>query len=99
MRETKSPYLAKRAGRQVTMREDWHTARFDVMEAILRVKFADPDLKAKLLSTGDRLLVEGNTWRDTTWGCVQNKDGDWRGDYGLGRTLMSIREDLKRNLG
>lgn len=95
VREAKSPYMAKRTGRQVTMRAGWDEERFDVMEAILRVKFADPALKEKLLSTGDRVLVEGNTWRDTTWGCVKDNDGKWHGRNRLGKALMKVREELR----
>jgi len=98
VRESKSPYLAKRAGRQITMRDSWNDERFDVMERILRVKFAAPELAAKLRATGDRPLIEGNTWRDTTWGCVKDKDGDWRGQNRLGTALMEIREWLKATL-
>jgi len=95
VRESKSPYLAKRAGRQVTMRDCWNEERFDVMTRVLRVKFADPDLAAKLLATGDRPLIEGNTWRDTTWGCVKGKEGDWRGQNRLGIALMLVRMELR----
>ena len=96
VRETKSAYMAKRAGRQVSMREGWETERFDVMERLLRVKFADPGLAARLLSTGNRPLVEGNTWRDTTWGCVKDKEGNWKGQNRLGTALMLVREELRR---
>jgi predicted NAD-dependent protein-ADP-ribosyltransferase YbiA (DUF1768 family) len=61
------------------------------MERLVRLKFADPDLAARLLATGDRELIEGNTWWDTTWGCVRTKDGGWKGRNELGKTLMRVR--------
>ena len=38
------------------------------MRALLRRKFGDPGLCALLCATGERHLVEGNTWHDTFWG-------------------------------
>ncbi len=95
VRETRSPYLAKRMGKRVNLREGWNDVRFDVMELVVRAKFADPDLAARLLATGTRPLIEGNNWRDTTWGCVQTTDGGWRGRNRLGETLMKIRAELR----
>ena len=62
------------------------------MERILRVKFSSPDLKEKLLSTGDRYLVEGNSWGDVYWGVCGGK-----GINMLGKLLMQIREELRSN--
>ena len=54
------------------------------------------DLREKLLATGDAELIEGNTWRDMTWGAVWNKDkGRWVGKNNLGRILMKVRDELK----
>jgi predicted NAD-dependent protein-ADP-ribosyltransferase YbiA (DUF1768 family) len=49
----------------------------------------------KLLATGDRMLIEGNTWGDRRWGCVQAQDGTWRGRNWLGEILMQVREELR----
>ena len=96
VRDAPTPASAKAKGRKVTMREDWDTARFDAMEKVLRVKFADPVLREKLLATGDRALIEGNTWRDTTWGAIRDtKTGDWKGRNALGKLLMKIRDELR----
>ena len=41
------------------------------MYEIVLAKFTqNPDLKKKLLATGDEHLEEGNTWGDTIWGTV-----------------------------
>ena len=95
VREAKTPASAKSLGKRVTLRADWDTLRFEVMERLVRIKFADPDMAAKLLSTGSRELIEGNTWRDTTYGCVMTKDGLWRGRNELGKILMRVREELR----
>ena len=66
----RSPGQAKRIGAGVTLRPDWETARLDMMRLVLAAKFPEGDkaLTTKLLATGDRLLVEGNTWGDRFWG-------------------------------
>lgn len=94
VRETPTPYAVKRVGKRVTLREDWDSLRFDIMERVVRAKFADPALAARLCETGDRELIEGNTWRDTTWGCVRAPDGGWKGQNRLGKILMQVRSEL-----
>jgi ribA/ribD-fused uncharacterized protein len=91
-----SPILARRKGKKVTLRPEWETYRFTAMEMVLRAKFSDPELARKLAATGDRELIEGNTWRDTTWGAIKTKDGTWKGQNRLGKLLMALRTE-KRN--
>lgn len=81
---------AKKLGRGVEQRKDWTNIRLDVMLDLLRQKFKDPDLKAKLLNTADALLVEGNWWKDYFWGVCNGI-----GSNHLGRLLMKVREELK----
>lgn len=96
VQQAPTPASAKARGRKVTMREDWGTARFEEMGRVLRAKFRDPELRRKLLATGDRQLIEGNTWRDTTWGAIQDKNsGEWKGRNELGKLLMQIRDELR----
>jgi len=96
IREALTPASAKSKGKRVTLRDDWDIKRFRVMERVVGIKFSDPGLAEKLTATGDRELVEGNTWRDTTWGCVCGKGGVWKGRNELGKILMWVREDLKK---
>ena len=96
VRETPTPYGVKRLGKRVTLREDWDSLRFEVMERVVRAKFSDPGLAARLRETGNRELIEGNNWQDTTWGCVRARDGGWKGQNRLGKTLMKVRAELAR---
>lgn len=85
-----SPFVAKRRGRGVTLREGWDEGRVQIMLGLLRLKFAlHSDLSHRLLSTRYAYLVEGNTWGDYFWGKV-----DGRGTNMLGRLLMLVRAEL-----
>lgn len=62
------------------------------MEEIVRAKFIqNPKLAKKLISTGERRLVEGNTCGDTFWGVDAETV---QGANHLGRILMQLRSDL-----
>ena len=84
---------AKKLGRKVTLRSDWEKVKKDVMFEIVSAKFSQhPDLAKKLVATGDKQLVEGNTWYDTYWGVFNG-----RGKNVLGKILMDVREELIMN--
>ena len=86
---------AKRLGRRVKLRKDWESVKYQIMKELVLTKFSNnPDLKAMLLATGNRKLIEGNTWGDKTWGCVKQK-GTWVGKNWLGKILMEVREELR----
>lgn len=87
------PGQAKKAGRKVPLRPDWEQVKVGLMLAIVRAKFTqNGELARKLLETGDRPIVEGNTWGDTCWG-VDVRTG--RGENHLGKILMQVREELR----
>lgn len=89
-----NPSDAKKLGRQVQLREDWEQIKDQVMYEICKAKFEqNPDLRAKLLATGDEILVEGNTWGDRIWGVVHGV-----GENRLGRILMRVRSELCTSL-
>jgi len=89
-----SPGVAKKLGRQVTLRDDWDSCKVNVMRELLWCKFSQNIvLAAKLLATGDQELVEGNTWGDTFWGVCRG-----RGENQLGKLLMEIRGQLLTHL-
>lgn len=87
---------AKRAGQDVELRDDWYDVRVQVMADAVARKFADPELGRMLLSTGDALLVEGNTWGDVFWG-VDADTGE--GHNILGDLLMGVRASLRAARG
>jgi ribA/ribD-fused uncharacterized protein len=101
VRDAPSPGEAKQRGSQVTLRRIWNTERLAVMERVVRAKFTDGELAAKLLATGNRELIEGNTWNDRFWGCVEAHDGTWQGQNNLGNSLIRIRAEFQsgRKLG
>ena len=57
---TLAPGSAKRLGRRVKLRSDWEQIKVGLMRDLLRIKFRDPDLAARLLATGSAELIEGN---------------------------------------
>lgn len=95
IRNQVTPGEAKRAGRNISLREDWEDVKLTIMATLLRKKFYDPVLKAALLQTGEAELKELNYWHDQFWGsctCLKHND---TGDNNLGRLLMELREELR----
>lgn len=85
------PAVAKKIGRKATIRSDWEQIKLQVMLNAVRLKFGEyPDLAEGLLSTGDRELIEGNTWGDRIWGKVNGEGANW-----LGQILMQVRKELR----
>ncbi|MFG2311094.1 NADAR family protein [Streptomyces sp. NPDC048566] len=99
-----NPALAKRAGRLVRGFEEavWERERFGVVvEGSVHKFAAHPDLRAFLLGTGDRVLVEASPL-DRVWGIglAATDEGAfdparWRGGNLLGFALMEARERLR----
>ncbi|GAB3210811.1 NADAR family protein [Marinactinospora endophytica] len=99
----KHPGEAKRLGRQVRGfdEETWRAHRFDIVVRGSVEKFrADPALRAYLVGTGSRVLVEASP-RDRVWGIGLAADDEratdparWRGDNLLGFALMRARAEL-----
>lgn len=88
--KTLSPYDAKKIGRKLTLRADWEDVKISIMEDLIHQKFMNPDLRNKLLATGDAELVEGNNWNDYFWGKVNGKGLNW-----LGKILMKERDSIR----
>lgn len=85
-----TPGKAKRLGKQAIIRRGWLDMRVTVMRGLLVQKFQQEPLRSQLLATGDKTLVEGNTWSDVFWGAC-----DGFGENHLGKLLMEIREELR----
>ena len=87
---------AKRRGRQIKIRPDWEQVKAQVMYEFVLKKFSLPELKEKLLATGDAELIEGNHWHDNYWGnCHCERCKDIPGMNNLSVILMLVRERLK----
>lgn len=84
------PRDIKKMGRQVKLVDNWEKIKFKCMKKCLLAKFADPELQAQLLATGDAVLEEGNTWGDKIWG-IDLKTGE--GENNLGKLLMEVRKE------
>jgi ribA/ribD-fused uncharacterized protein len=84
-------YRAKKLGQRVDLRDDWEDIKQWVMLAINREKYLrHRSVRARLLATGNRLLIEGNTWGDTYWGVCGGE-----GRNVLGKILMQVRAELR----
>ena len=89
-----SPKEAAEMGRdrRKPLRKDWEIVKDDVMREALRAKFTQhQDLRQILLDTNDAELVE-HTKNDRYWG----DGGDGNGLNMLGKLLMKLREELKK---
>ncbi|MFE4171971.1 NADAR family protein [Streptomyces sp. NPDC056909] len=99
-----NPALAKKAGRLVRAFDEavWQRERFGIVVAGSVHKFGqDAGLRAFLLGTGERILVEASPM-DRIWGIGLASDderaqdpGRWRGLNLLGFALMEARERLR----
>lgn len=91
-----TPGQAKRKGRRVSLRPDWERIKEQVMYEAIVQKFADEELREKLLATGDEYLEEGTTWHDNEWGnCSCERCAKIPGKNKLGKILMQVREEMR----
>lgn len=98
-----SPATAKRLGKApsrggvVVQRKDWGKIRLGIMEQLCQSKFQKgTELWQKLQETGDVYLEETNSWHDTFWGVCQCFNCGGEGSNELGKLLMRIRDEEKR---
>ena len=89
-----TPGKAKYLGRKVSLRKDWEDIKEEVMLTGLRHKFSNPELRKKLLATGNEELIEGTTWHDNYWGICDCETCGGQGKNRLGKLLMQVREEL-----
>jgi N-glycosidase YbiA len=95
IQQASSPELAAAIGRNPihVVRKDWHELKTAIMYKVVFTKFkSHADLKKLLLSTGEELIIE-NSPTDSYWGCGP----DGLGQNQLGKVLMQIRQELRRN--
>jgi ribA/ribD-fused uncharacterized protein len=89
-----SPTQAKKKAKDpsfLVIRDEWDKIRRLAMLEVVSAKFnQNPELKAKLLATGDMELVEYNYWNDRYFGVCRGEGENW-----LGRILMYVRKELR----
>jgi ribA/ribD-fused uncharacterized protein len=95
-----SPVLAKKLGQMIQCRSDWEQVKDSIMLKGLQAKFKlIRKLTAKLLETGDELIVEHNTWHDNYWGdCTCKQCEKIEGKNVLGKLIMVVRRELQNCL-
>jgi len=84
----KYPHEARQRGKSLLPSEkkaNWKEIKVDVMLKGLRAKFKNPELRAKLISTGDAILHEDSP-TDMFWG-KKGKDM-------LGKLIMKVRSEI-----
>ncbi|MEO0895783.1 MAG: NADAR family protein [Bacteroidota bacterium] len=99
------PDEAKKFGRQVRgfVQEEWEAKRTDIVTHGNYLKFSQhPELKAFLLRTGQRVIVEASPY-DHIWGIgMESKHQhaaqpiNWKGANLLGFCLMEVRDRLMK---
>ena len=87
----------KQRGNRLVPRPGWEDRKVDIMSVIVRQKFLqNPELRELLLATGNRRLIHGgDSMKDTFWGM---NTVTWEGENQLGRILMALREDLRKEM-
>ena len=97
IRKAKTPKEAKQLKKKGTKIKGWDKIKYDLMKELVMIKFSTHnDLKAELIATSNKKLIEGNIWHDNTWGnCLCNRCKDIEGKNMLGQILMDVREKLK----
>lgn len=78
------------------LRKDWRNISLQVMEHILRVKFAPGTSWSKKLVTEQSDIVETNNWHDNFYGaCICDRCINKSKHNHLGKILMRIRDDYE----
>jgi ribA/ribD-fused uncharacterized protein len=87
-----TPMESKRLGNNFDgLRPDWNEEKDRIMSLAVLNKFHGEDIMEKLLATGDEELVEDSP-TDYYWGWGK----DHTGQNKLGKTLMELREKVKK---
>ena len=94
-----TPDESKHLGRSLPLRSDYNEVMLKIMYDSVYAKFTqNKELRDYLLSTDNDYLYEDTTaWHDNVWGsCNCPKCSKIEGKNYLGKVLMKLREDLKK---
>ena len=72
-----------------SVRPDWKNVMDEVMLTALRLKFSQPEMRKKLLETGDRDLIYACPF-DRYWGAGRREEGKNQ----VGKLMMQVREEI-----
>ena len=107
LRATK-PWECKDLGKQVTPFDPaaWDAVKYDVVKTANRAKYKqNPELMARLVSTGNAVLAEASP-KDFIWGigleayrAAETDPAEWPGQNLLGRILMELRAEFSEEKG
>lgn len=94
IRNASSPTIAKKLGRKYKLRSDWEQIKDNIMYKVVLAKFSqNENIRRVLLNTNNATLIE-HTANDSYWG----DGGDGTGKNMLGKILMKVRKELKKQL-
>jgi ribA/ribD-fused uncharacterized protein len=100
IRRLPTPAQAKRYGRRfgrtLPLRPAWDDEfKSRLMARLLREKFTNPELRQRLISTGNEPLIESNRWHDNWFGSCHCPRCGGRGKNMLGTLLMELRKEFR----
>jgi len=82
--------MARRMANSLPMVPGWESDKLAILYEVLKVKFQDENLRARLLATGDDVLIDSNPWYDLFFGVVNGIGENW-----LGWLLMRLRAEIR----
>lgn len=85
-----SPQEARKRAKGKKVKRNWYDRKYEVMQSVIKAKFSDPELKARLLETKGKQLIMCNRWNDLYWGVDEFGNGLNK----LGWILMEIRDSM-----
>lgn len=92
IRQAPGPAEAMKLAKSFVPRPDWEKIKLDVMREVMKRKFQLPDLRAKLITTKGRELINANTYHDTFWGVCNGEGENW-----LGRIIQEVRDGKQQH--
>jgi hypothetical protein len=93
--------LIKKLGKEVKNFDSkiWDQNKLEIVYTGNYLKFTqNPDFKERLLGTGDAIICEASPY-DAIWGIgTEDVKSVWKGQNLLGKILMKLRNDLRKEI-